>query len=315
MTAFTLSLLFGGATFSTLFVSGLGARRRLNSNVRRLRQMLGMDSDILAQAAATAQAKTYNAAYQAHLLLERFNIGHTLDTALEVKQRLQIVLAAAAFLISLGFDLPFPLALAATVVVYWVPNQLAKSTWRKAQDQVAEDLLMLITDIGSLVQFTANPLEALVEAEQTLRLTDNQLLADELQRTIMDVRRYGDRGWVRAEERVQTLSSTLAMLYFTLRRLKQTGGVRFGENFKLTADNLIEIQGVRTQINSRTQSARSTMNMIAIILALIFANMLSSATMRQAYMSPVGQLTLAGSVLLMGFGYWYIFRRIEKAQL
>jgi hypothetical protein len=205
--------------------------------------------------------------------------------------------------------------LALTVLVYWLPNQLAHSTWRKAQDQVDEDLLMLITDIGSLVQFTANPLEALEEAEQTLRVSDSQLLADELQRTLLDVRRHGDRGWAVAEERVQSLSTTLAMLYFTLGRLKQTGGARFGENFKLTADNLIEIQGVRTQINGQAQSAKSTMNMIAIVLALIFANMLSNPTMQPAYVSPIGQFILAGSVLLMGFGYWYIHRRIEKVML
>jgi hypothetical protein len=314
MTAFMLSLLIGGATFTSLFLVW-GKRRYLNDNVKRLRQALGMETAILEQAEEAAHAQVYNAAYRAHLLLERYNIAHTLDNAPVIKQRMQLVLAAAACLFALAFELPVPLTATVTLVVYWLPHQLAHSTWRKAKDQVDEDLLLLITDIGSLVQLSANPLEALEEAEETLRMADSQLLADELRRTIMDVRRLGQRGWGLAEERTEQLSTTLSTIYFTLARLKQTGGARFGENFQLIADNLIDIQSVRSLVNSQAQSAKSTMNMITIVLALIFFNMLSDPTMRQAYTTPIGQFTLAGSVLMMGFGYWYSFQRIEKVTL
>jgi hypothetical protein len=314
MSAFILSLLIGGATFTALLL-GLGQRRYLNANVQRLRQLLGLESGIQAAVAAATQAQTYDADYRAHLLLQRFHLAHTLENARAVQRRLQYLLAAGAALLGVLFDLPLLMTGAVGVLAYWIPPQLAQHTWRRAKQQVEEQLLALVTDLRSLTQFTANPRAALEEAEANLRVADGELLADDLQRTLMDVRRHGDRGWRMAEERAQALSPTLAMLYFSLGRLKQTGGTRFAATFDRTGDTLIEILGIRMRINSQAQSGKSTMNVIGGVLALILASMLSDPLMRTAYTTPLGQLLLAGSVLLMGFGYWYIHRQIEKVML
>ncbi len=314
MSAFTLALLVGGAVF-TVLVLLWGNRRYLNDNVQRLRQLLGMETGIQQAVADATRAQTYDAHYRAHLWLRRFNIAPTLENARQVQRRLQVLLAIGGCCLGLLFNLPLPLTAAVALLVYWIPQQLAQNTWRQAKNQVEEDLLSLVTDLRSLTQFTANPLEALEEAEANLRVSDCELLAAELQRTLLDVRRHGDRGWRMAEERAQALSSTLAMLYFTLGRLKQTGGTRFAETFETLGDTLIDILGIRLRINSQAQSGKSTMNMIAIVLALIFGSMLSDPLMREAYTTPLGQALLAGSVLLMGFGYWYIHRLLEKVML
>jgi Flp pilus assembly protein TadB len=314
MSAFILSLLSGGATFTALLLV-VGQRRYLNDNVQRLRRMLGLETGIREAVTAATQAQTYDADYRAHLLLRRFNIAHTLENARAVQRRLQLLLALGAGLLGVLFDLPLLMTGAVGLLVYWIPQQVAQNTWRRARSAAEEELIALVTDLRSLTQFTANPLEALEEAEANLRVADSEILADELQQTLLDVRRHGDRGWRIAEERAHALSSTLAMLYFSLGRLKQTGGTRFAETFDRTGDTLIDILGIRMRINSQAQSGKSTMNVIAIVLALILASMLSDPVMRAAYTTPLGQLILAGSVLLMGLGYWYIHRMIEKVML
>ena len=314
MNALVLSLLIGGAVFTVLMLLW-GGRRYLNHNVQRLRQMLGMETGIQAVVADAAQAQTYDADFRAHLLLQRFNIAHTLQNARDLQQRLQILLAVGAGLLALLFNLPLLMVGAVGGLAYWIPQQLARNTWRKAKDQTEADLLPLVTDLRSLTQFTANPTEAIEEAETNLRISGSEILAEDLQRTLMDVRRHGDQGWHLAEGRAHALSATLATLYFSLGRLKQTGGTRFAQTFDRAGDNLIDIIGIRMRINSRVQSGKSTMNMIVIVLALIMANMLSDPVMRDIYTTPLGQLVLAGSVLVMGFGYWYIQRMLEKAMV
>lgn len=57
------------------------------------------------------------------------------------------------------------------------------------------------------------------------------------------------------------------------------------------------------------------MIIVCIVLGLIFANLLSHDAMRSAHTTPLGQLILAGSVLLMAVGYWVINKRVEKITL
>jgi len=309
LTAFPLALLGGLGTAGALLLA-FPATRRLPQK-RQLARLLGTET-----ARVTPAPEQYGAVFKAYLLLKRlegFGLVQVRPGA-ELAQLRRFQVASAVILALLAVVLRLPVAIVPVLALggYLLPRQLANGAWSRTRMLVDEQLLTLVAEMAAAVNFTTDPVEIVRRAEVSLRGAGHEFLADELQRTLAEVHQRGAEAWQTAEQRAETLSATLATLYFILRRLKQTGGAGFSAPFQTAATNLTEIIATRQIVRSKAESGKSTMYMITGVFVLIVGTMLFNPILRPAYTSPLGQLVVGVSVTVMAFGYWYIMRKIDE---
>jgi|GEM_PF-1621671 len=314
LSAFMVALIVGGGS-AALVALLLPHRLRLTHTQARLDTLIGSGPGEGNAVNASYDFDTFEAEFQAHLWLSKLGwLGLRPEPGREVAQLRVVRWSAALVLVLLGIITQLPPLLWPVLagIGYWLPGLLAASAWSKLRLSVDSALLTLIGDLSSLVHFTTDPVEILQKAALNQAATGQTFLATELQRTANAVKLQGQCAWEAAEQRAYALKPTLAMVYFILRRLKQTGGVEFAKAFQLTADNLTELISTRQLIQAKAKSANSSMYTIAGIFALIILQMLWNPLLREAYLSPLGQLILALCLGMMAFGFWYILRKIER---
>lgn len=309
MNAFIVALIVGGGVTAGLVLL-LPYRERLSHS-----RLATLVDGATSTEAPPPNFGAFDAEFRAHLLLSKLRwLGLQPEAGRESAQLRTLCWSSALLLALVGLVTQLPLLVIPILAAigYWLPGQLARTEWARLRLSVDGDLLTLIGDLSGMVNFTTDPVEILNKVALNQAAGGQNFLAQELQRTSNAVRLHGQGAWEEAEKRATALSPTLAMIYFILRRLKQTGGTEFARAFRLTADNLTEIISTRQLIQSKAQAAKSTMYLIAGIFAFILLQMLWNPTMRQTYTSPLGQLILAGCLGVMGVGFGYIFHHVEE---
>ena len=311
LTAFSLALLCGLALVAVLALLFPASQQFTSRQKRQLARLLGTE-----KAPVTSTPEQYGDVFHAYLFLKQMEgwglVKVRPGEELAQLHYFQVASAVILGLLALVLRLPLLLVPVLAVVGYWLPQQLANNAWSRMRSKVDEQLLTLVGEMAATVNFTTDPVEILRRAEVSLRGAGQEFLADELQRTLMEVHQQGLEAWEIAEKRAETLSTTLSTLYFILRRMKQAGGASFSAPFQTAAANLTEIIATRQIVRTKAEAGKSTMYMITGVFVVIIGMMLSNPLLRPAYTQMQGQLLVGGCVLAMAFGYGYIMHKIDE---
>ncbi|MBN1888874.1 MAG: hypothetical protein JW850_12845 [Thermoflexales bacterium] len=250
--------------------------------------------------------------FKASLLLRRLHIRVQVGEEVRTIGMIRIVLAIAGAGIALVFGLPLVVLAALGGVIWFGVGLLLDAQVGSVKASIEKSTAKVFSDVAALAMINADASTILERTSTNLRAAGDRYLAPELERVERDLRLRGRQALLDAEARVQNISPSLALFFFILRRLQETGGAQFSSAFQSAANNLGAIMSVRQKIQAKADGAHGTIRIIVGAFIFVFAQMFLNPLMRQTYTSLPAQMMLAGCIGAMAFGYWFISGQIEE---
>jgi hypothetical protein len=222
----------------------------------------------------------------------------------------------AAFLVAgvcLAAGLPPLPLLVLSALATQLPCMAVQGALRKARRQVDERLGDLFARLGALIEVAPNVKELLDESAHMLREMGDSLLAPELERVAKEYATRGRVALVEAEARAGSVSPTLSLLFFLLRRFAETGGSQFGDAFRSASENVARIVHIRRLAAGKVDSAFGAIRTVVLVLIATMGVFLFDPILKDAMHHILAQMAIAGALGMMALGYWLMTGIIEEA--
>jgi len=206
---------------------------------------------------------------------------------------------------------PLVIALGAGGLGYMLVAAWLEGRWSNFQVKIEEDLPTFVAQLAGILQITDSASVALTEVVQSM--PQKTPLRIWMERFTTGVQLYGPVYAERVREKAAEISPSLGLTVFFIGRLSETGGGQFADAFTTVADELGAILEARAVASSKAAAAKQNVHMMIGILALIAVMLFRSPEIRQGFSIPQVQLTAAGALLAMVFGYSYMSGMIDEA--
>ncbi len=206
---------------------------------------------------------------------------------------------------------PLIIALGAGGLGYMLMAAWLEGRWRNFQVKIEEDLPTFVAQLAGVLQITDSASVALTEVVKSM--PQKTPLRMWMERFTTGVQLHGPVYADRVREKAAAISPSLGLTVFFIGRLSETGGGQFADAFTTVADELGAILEARAVASSKAAAAKQNVHMMIGILALIAVMLFKSPEIRQGFSIPQVQLTAAGALLAMVFGYSYMSSMIDEA--
>ena len=187
------------------------------------------------------------------------------------------------------------------------------SRWTKFVTSIEADLGPLSGRLYATLSLTESTSLALVRALEALPPgTPTRMW---MERLATGLETEGPPFLLAALPNAQQISPSLALLVLQLERCVQAGGKAHAEAFLAASDRLAGVLDARATVSAKAGKARGTVTMFLIMLAIMSAYMMSSPNMREGFQSPIAQIAIGASLIVMLIGYLIIQGMIREALL
>lgn len=236
---------------------------------------------------------------EVRLLAAGIDLGEGAETKFRL---LSLGLAVVTAVIILAFGLPALLAFALGVAAYVAPGYWLNNREKARARAIDDDMPAAYTRIASILTTQPNIAEMLHEVAETLSVVDpNNVLAQELRRTAMDVKTRGAQTALKAlEQRAPTQS--LASLALQLQIFEETGG-QFIEGLIASAERSRTIIKGRNKARSKAGEAMLAVKVLPALLVFVSMGMSKDPGFSRFYGTAMGQIVLVAVGAMMFFGY------------
>ena len=187
------------------------------------------------------------------------------------------------------------------------------SRWTKFVTSIEADLGPLSGRLYATLSLTESTALALARALEALPPGTASRLW--MERLATGLETEGPPFLLAALPAAQRVSPSLALLVLQLERCVQAGGKAHAESFLAASDRLAGVLDARATVGAKAAKARGTVTMFLIMLSLMSAYMMSSPNMREGFDSPISQIAIGVSLLVMLVGYLIIQGMIREALL
>lgn len=236
---------------------------------------------------------------ETQLLAAGIDLGEGAETKFRL---LSLGLAVVTAVLILAFGLPALLAFALGVAAYVAPGYWLNNREKARARAIDDDMPAAYTRIASILTTQPNIAEMLHEVAETLSVVDpNNVLAQELRRTAMDVKTRGAQTALKAlEQRAPTQS--LASLALQLQIFEETGG-QFIEGLIASAERSRTIIKGRNKARSKAGEAMLAVKVLPALLVFVSMGMSKDPGFSRFYGTAIGQIVLVAVGAMMFFGY------------
>jgi len=246
--------------------------------------------------------------------LERELLAAGLDLGENARTKfvlLQVGLAAVAYLLMCGFNMPPIVALVGAGLAFWAPRSYVAGRAKGRGRKIDEEMPAALTRIASLITLQPDPVELLAQVADTLRAANpGSLLARELRITVAQARTVGAETALRDLE-ARAPSTSLSSLAFSLRTYAKAGGA-YADALIQAAERSRAIIAGRNRAQAKAAEATLAAKAIPLLLLGMSIFLLQDPMFRQFYATFLGQVILGGAVAAMVYGYTLIKSMVEE---
>lgn len=198
------------------------------------------------------------------------------------------------------------------IVVGYVPFAYIREKSANRGRKIDESLAVALSRMSAGLSLGRGLADVLDEVARSLLLEGANPLADELMRTVKEIRSHSvEQALVDLACRAPSLS--LANVAVLLESYQRAGGGHYAQVFADAASSIQHILALRAHAQAKAAQPLSSARLIPLMLGGILLVMLSDPLTRTSFSLPAVQLVLAAAITLMATGYLYMRSLVYKA--